>query len=192
MLLGKFWDITIARPLTASFRMLINSLSSCWTSWARCISLRRKQACAILMLAICISPYVVFWKNWLIFGKLWMLCQPDMSQFILSTGIIYLYIYIYFCGATTHNRPMASLVRFLDSTQLHTPTRYVSSKWVISLLQRPLPMQHLTNTKDEQLCPQWVWTCNPSNELPADLRLRLRAEYYIQSSGSCSIAEIYK
>jgi len=53
-------------------------------------------------------------------------------------------------------------------------------------------MQHLTNTKDEQLCPQWVQTCNPSNELPVDLWLRLRAEYYIQSSGSCIVAEIYK
>jgi len=39
-------------------------------------------------------------------------------------------------------------------------------------------MQHLTNTKDEQICPQWVQTCNPSNALPADLWLTLRAEYY--------------
>jgi hypothetical protein len=61
---------------------------------------------------------------------------------------VYINLYNFFVWHSSPNRPKAfSLLRFLDHTQLNTHTRYNSSKRVISTSQRPLPVQHTTNTR---------------------------------------------
>jgi len=58
----------------------------------------------------------------------------------------------------------ASLLRFVDQTQLDPSERVISSS------QRPLPAQHTTNTKDGYPFPQLIGTRDPSNKGAADLR----------------------
>jgi hypothetical protein len=95
VLLGKFWDISIAKPLIASFHMPSISLSPCWTSWTYCPSLRRKRHCEITMLSIgtsslcnVLKELTDFWKNFV-----WMLChewppQPVTLNFMHKTVAI--------------------------------------------------------------------------------------------------------
>ena len=47
------------------------------------------------------------------------------------------------------------ILRFLDHTHIDTYSKEDSSEWLISLSQRLLHKQHITNSTDEHPCPQW-------------------------------------
>jgi len=74
------------------------------------------------------------------------------SKHILETGSAA--VIFFFCGTTASFEPRSPHLTFLDHTHTHTHTQIDESEILISLLQRVLPIQHTTNTRDEHPCPQ--------------------------------------